>query len=220
MAHVINVAPSIHDFIAARLAGPEPKVVLEVGAHRGEDTVKLAAIPGATVHAFEPDPDNAESLAAGVAPLPNVTVCRAAVAACDGEIYFHRSEWRGEQPWTCSGSIHAPTGHLSAYPDVEFGETIAVPAVTLDEYVKRCGIGRIDLIWADTQGAERDLIMGGRAALARTRWLYTEYCDPPLYAGQPTLAEILALLPGWRLLADWPSGEAFADALLENGALA
>lgn len=200
----------IHEWIKSRFVGAEPKTFFEIGAHVGTDTAQLAAVPGATVHAFEPDPRNA------VPALPNVVFNRAAVGDRDGAAPFYPSRARGDREWTCSGSLFAPTGHLTAYPDVTFGAVIEVPVVTLDAYVRERGIGRIDFIWADTQGAEAALVRGGRAALARTRYLYTEYCDPPLYAGQPTRAELLALLRGWRVLHDWPSGEAYADMLLEN----
>jgi len=203
----------IYSFLKSRFSGPEAKVWLELGAHIGLDTAKLAAFPGVQLHTFEPDPSNV------VPERYNVTFNRAAVASKDGELPFHRSEWRGDVPWTCSGSIHKPTGHLTAYPDVEFGETIMVPTVALDTYCREHGIERIDFIWADIQGAERDMILGARETLKHTRYLYTEYCDTPLYDGQPTLGEIFILLPGWRMLANWPSGEAFADVLLENGAL-
>lgn len=202
----------IHEFLAARLAGAAPKLIIEVGAHVGQDTARLAAIPGATVHAFEPDPRNPPT------GLPNVIFNRAAVSRYDGRAQFYQSVERNGAPWTCSGSIRAPTGHLDAYPDVDFADqTITVDAVALDTYARRHGLGVVDLIWADVQGAEADLILGAAELLKRTRLLYTEHCEPPLYAGQPSLAEIVALLPGWRLVGDWPSGEpGVADALLEN----
>ena len=205
----------IYAWLQAHLAGPDPKVIIELGAHRGEDTARLAALPGAVVHAFEPDPRNTPPA------LPNVIFTRAAVSQYDGKAQFYQSESCGDREWTCSGSIHEPTGHLDAYPDVWFTEhTIMVPTVALDTYARQRGLRRVDLIWADVQGAERDLIAGGRETLKHTRYLYTEYCDPPLYEGQPSLREIMLLLPGWQLLHDWPSGEAYADALLENPACA
>jgi FkbM family methyltransferase len=204
---------NVYTFLKSRFSGPGAKVFFELGTHIGSDTVRLASFPGVHLHAFEPDPVNI------IPALSNVTFNRAAIAAQDGETSFHRSEWRGDMSWTCSGSIHRPTGHMSAYPDVEFGEDITVPTVALDTYVREHKIEHIDFIWADIQGAERDMILGAEEALKHTRYLYTEYCNPPLYEGQPTLAEIVALLPGWKVLADWPSGEAFADVLLANEAL-
>ena len=86
--------------------------------------------------------------------------------------------------------------------------------VALDTYRARAGLDLVDFVWADIQGAEADMIRGGRATLARTRYLFTEYADEELYEGQATLSEILALLPGWRLVELWEE-----DVLLENGAL-
>ena len=53
-----------------------------------------------------------------------------------------------------------------------------------------------------------------RRTLQRTRYLYTEYSGDELYEGQATLAEILALLPDFRVLELWPE-----DVLLENRSL-
>ena len=70
--------------------------------------------------------------------------------------------------------------------------------MTLDSYAKN--LGRIDFIWADVQGAERKMIQGGLQTLSRTEWLYTEYSDVELYEGQPSLSEILVMLPDWRVV--------------------
>ena len=78
----------------------------------------------------------------------------------------------------------------------------------------------VDLLWADVQGAEVDLIEGGRETLARTSYLYTEYSNAELYAGQINLEEILARLPGWRVVQNFPTTEDYADVLLENTRLA
>jgi hypothetical protein len=90
------------------------------------------------------------------------------------------------------------------YP-VTFGGEVEVDAVRLDSLHRRLGLDVVDFVWADIQGAERELILGGRHALVRTRYLYTEYSDHELYEGQPSLNEILALLPEFRLIELWPN---------------
>jgi hypothetical protein len=78
---------------------------------------------------------------------------------------------------------------------------VTVSVRSLDSFCEEFGIGTVDFIWADIQGAEGDLIAGGANALARTRYLMTEYCNEELYEGQPSLGVILQLLPGsWRIL--------------------
>ena len=49
------------------------------------------------------------------------------------------------------------------------------------------------------QGAEGDMIAGGQATLARTRYLYTEYSNEEIYEGEPTLETLLAMLPNFQL---------------------
>jgi hypothetical protein len=110
------------------------------------------------------------------------------------------------------------TAWMAEIPDVtlqhcpvRFGPLVEVELFTLDTIYQRHGLDIIDFIWADIQGGEGEMISGGRQALARTRYLYTEYSDDKLYERQATLREILALLPDFRVLELWPN-----NVLLEN----
>lgn len=173
------------------------KVVLEVGANVGQDTRWLAAIPGVTVHAFEPDPRNRPP-----GPVPgSVRWNQCAVAAHVGDVLLHQSGGgHTGQPWTESSSIRRPTGHIQKHPSITFGEPVTVPCTTLDRYTEEHGFDRISLVWADVQGAEALMISGGLVTLARTEWLYTEFSDVELYDGQPTLEAIRAMLPTFDLV--------------------
>lgn len=195
---------SIRDWVHRTFRGSAPKVMLELGAHNGEDTDWLARVPNATVHAFEPDPRNHPPA------RRNVVLHRAAIADRDGTGALVLSERGWGRPWTASSSIKRPKNHLARY-DVTFGETIEVELVALDTFSRRHASGAIDFIWADVQGAEGEMIRGGRETLARTRYLYTEYSDDELYEGQVALDDILRLLPDFRVLELWPS-----DVLLAN----
>jgi FkbM family methyltransferase len=200
--------PTIRDWVQRKFGDASPKLFLELGAHCGTDTTWLADLPGVTIHAFEPDPRNHQPA------RTNVTLHRAAIAEHDGRgpLILSREGWGRE--WTYSSSIKAPKNHLHRFP-VTFGAPVEVELVTLDSFCRERGLDVIDLIWADVQGAEGELIRGGRRALRRTRYLYTEYSDDELYEGQPTLAEILALLPDFRVVELWPE-----DVLLENRSVA
>jgi FkbM family methyltransferase len=198
----------IREWVERRFAGPGAKTFLELGAHRGSDTEWMARIPGITLHAFEPDPRNRQPA------RPNVILHRAAIAAADGRAPFVLSDSGWGREWTYSSSLKRPRRHLERYP-VTFGETIEVETIALDSFARRNGIDTVDFIWADIQGAEGEMIRGGRELLRRTRYLYTEYSDDEMYEGQSPLAEILSMLPDFRVLELWPE-----DVLLENRALA
>ena len=194
----------IREWVQKTFSHPGPKTFLELGAHQGTDTIWLAGLPGVTIHAFEPDPRNQPPSRC------NVNLYRAAVADHDGRGSLIPSQHGWGQEWTHSSSIKAPLNHLLRYP-VTFGEAIVVDLITLDSFCEKQGIEAIDFIWADIQGAEGEMIRGGRQTLARTRYLYTEYSDDELYENQATLSEILDMLPDFRVLELWPE-----DVLLEN----
>jgi len=205
---------NIRDWLLERFVDGRPKVFIEIGANDGSDTQWMSDIPGVTVHAFEPDPR--------LSPVtkPNVFWRQVAIGNQTGMTTFHPSAvwddppWTesGSIPWTESGSIYEPTGHLQRYPGVKFGEPFHVSITTLDIYCHDAGIEKIDFIWADLQGAEGDMILGGQEVLPNTRFLYTEYSNNPLYQEQVDLHTLIGMLPGsWRIVELWPD-----DVLLEN----
>lgn len=194
----------IKAWVRATFSERGPKTFLELGAHQGVDTCWLADVPDVTVHAFEPDPRNEPP------PRPNVILHRAAIAERDGRAPLVMSLRGFNREWTYSSSLKRPKNHLRRYP-VTFGPTVEVETVSLDTFCRQHGIGPIDLIFADIQGAEGEMIRGGQETLSRTRYLYTEYSNDELYENQITLSEILKLLPDFRVLELWPD-----DVLLEN----
>ena len=201
----------VYEWLEKTFLQDRPTTIIELGAHTGEDTQELAEIRGSEVHAFEPDPRLGRPK-----KLPqSVAWHRCACGATEGWRTFYPSATRGGQPWTCSGSLRKPTGHFEAYPDVIFGLPVEVPVTTLDVYCRGRQIEAVDLLWMDVQGAEDEVLKGAQDVLTRTRYLYTEYSDTPLYEGQPALADLRPLLPGWRELYRWPSNAEF-NVLLEN----
>ena len=177
-----------------------PRTLIELGAHKGEDTAWMAAIPGCTVHAVEADPRNVPP--ADLLARSNVCWASAAIADRDGEADFWGSERANDRPYPCteSSSLRRPKEHLAIWPDVTFAaKPVRVPTVSLDSFAR--DLGPVDLIWADVQGAEDLMVRGGRETLARTRWLVVETSDREVYEGQLKTREFLELLGGdWRLV--------------------
>ena len=159
------------------------------------------------IFAVEPDPRNRQPERA------NLFIGQAAISDVNGEGLLTLSKEGWGREWTFSSSIKEPLNHLQRYP-VTFGESVPVQMITLDSFCEQHDIGVIDFILADIQGAEGEMIRGGQAALARTRYLFTEYSDDQLYRDQPSLSQILAMLPNFRVVELWPD-----DVLLENQAL-
>ncbi len=186
------------------------KTFIEVGANDGSDTKWMSDIPNVTVHAFEPDPRLPALIKRNV-----FWNHRAAVGNQIGVTNFYPSLISNDIEWTQSGSIHRPTGHLERYPKVKFGEPFEILITTLDNYCHTLGIKEVDFIWVDAQGAEGDVIQGGQEILTRTRFLYTEYSDIPMYESQVSLSTLVEMLPGsWEIIKQWPR-----DVLLRNTCL-
>ncbi|MDQ1639052.1 MAG: hypothetical protein QOF62_2391 [Pyrinomonadaceae bacterium] len=195
---------SIRQWVENKFRYPGAKTFLELGAHRGIDTGWMADIPGVSLHALEPDPRNQQPA------RNNVTVECAAISDYDGRGLLTLSEQGWGQEWTFSSSLKQPLNHLSRFP-VSFGRAVEVETITLDSFCRQHELRMIDFILADIQGAEGEMIRGGREALSRTRYLFTEYSDDELYENQASLGEILGMLPDFRVIELWPD-----DVLLEN----
>ncbi|HUI96851.1 MAG TPA: FkbM family methyltransferase [Xanthobacteraceae bacterium] len=189
--------------------------IVEVGAHDGSSTESFRLMfPRARIIAFEPEPRAIGKFKARPG-LQNVTLIESAVGDRNGEAVFHRSSGRAPghegDDWDASGSLHEPGTLKTTHQWLTFERQITVPIVRLDDEMARQGVGTIDLIWADVQGAEGDLIRGGRETLKRTRYFYTECTDLGDYVGQVGLHDMCALLPDFEIV------EVFAyDVLFRN----
>lgn len=196
---VVSVPHAISPHEIRMLVNKDDPVILELGCNDGTDTKRiLDEFPEATVHCFEPDPRPVERFQISDA---RCTLHRVAIAAQDGTLKFYMSG--GTPPnrrmldWDLSSSIRRPTRHLKAHPWCTFDRTCQVSARSLDSWFnEHTELTQIDFIWADLQGAEGDLIAGGRTTLCNhTRYLYTEFYDTPMYEGQLTRQQILEQLP-------------------------
>ncbi len=186
------------------LVGEAP-AMLEIGSHEGTDTAKfLAAMPGARLYCFEPDPRPRDRFERTIGDDARVTLYDTAVADMDGYKPFYASTGKAGHmdDWDFSGSLRPPTRHLKQSPDIRFKPPQNVRCVRLDTWHRlNPTIGRIDFQWVDCQGAQRDIITGGKLTLAVTRYVYIEAHHKPLYEGEPTQAELVDLLPGFEPLA-------------------
>jgi 2-O-methyltransferase len=203
------------------LVGKEDPVILDIGCNDGSQTLWfLGLFKKARVFGFEPDPRARAKYLAQVND-ERAVLFDLAIADADGSRDFYVSS--GVPPnaeelpggvgaeWDLSGSIRKPKKHLDVHPWCKFDRKITVNTRTLDSWARQEGIGVIDFIWADVQGAEVDLIAGGREALRNTRYFYTEYSDAELYEGQVGLNQLLKLLPDFHVVHRYEG-----DLLLKN----
>lgn len=195
------------------ILGKDDPVILECGANRGRTTKNiLECFPQGKVFCFEPDP---RSIAEFKIKHQHSTckLIEAAVSDIDGVVAFNQSyRFREGNHIHCdSSTIKDTSNHRKLYGWLKYKNPILVKSVRLDTWRKENGIGNIDFIWADVEGAEEELIKGARETLAHTRYFYTEFSNIEAYNDEITLSEILRLLPDFVIVECWKY-----DVLLRN----
>lgn len=134
---------------------PGPATVFDVGANVG-DWTRLAATgwPDAVIHSFEPVPTTFDALATTAAPLTDrVRLNRFGLGAVaeSREIYLH-------------DDIHTRSSLVS-----ESGSPTVIELRVGDEYVRECGVDRIDFLKIDTEGWDHNVLLGFGRTLAEGR---------------------------------------------------
>ncbi len=137
-------------------------VMMDAGAHRGYFTLLASFLLGkdGRVISFEPSPRERQwlrmhRLANG---RDNVKIEKTALGAKMETAEFFIS--LGKQ--TGCNSLRYPKGVLYSMP-------IRVEVVTLDRYFQDSRMGRLDFIKMDVEGAEKDVLIGGRGCLTKAR---------------------------------------------------
>ena len=206
----------IYERIKQIMAGRDDITVFEFGACDGSDILAITDVMAGKRYkyfAFEASATRIPQMMrhGHVSTVPNLTVINKAIGAIDGRATFYQSD----EYYYGSSSLRKPTEVMMAdFPKMSFGET-EVEVVRLDTFCLENNVDRIDFIWSDIQGAEADMIAGGREMFAKTDYLYTEYNNGPAYEGCLDLAGILDMLPGWTVVEDYGG-----DALLKNEGVA
>ena len=197
--------------------------ILEIGAHKGEDTLKfLQEFPNIRIYSFEPDPRCIRDFKKAV--IDNrCTLVEAAVSDNDGQTTLHMStgwpvkvsellrilggkrfwtfvissyrRWRGiEKEWTGASSIKESVPYSKRWPWLTFDKSVKVKTLRLDTWTKDNNINSVDFTWVDVQGAEKDLIKGAAQTLKNTRYFYTEYGATSCYPDAMTKEKTIELL--------------------------
>jgi FkbM family methyltransferase len=205
----------------AQLVGPGA-VCLDVGAEYGLYTWTLAGLVGPTgrVHAVEPQPGPAGFVEATRRALraDHVVVHRTALGAAvgDGVLALPR---RRHLP--VHGRAFLTTGASGLGSNVEFArhDDVPTPVTTLDDLAADVGLGRLDLVKADIEGAEARLLDGARSALATWRpYLLLELEDRHLVRFGTAVVEVVADLAAHGYAArTWDAARGWVPRRADDG---
>jgi FkbM family methyltransferase len=133
----------------------EGDVVVDIGANIGEFTLG-AADRGAIVHAIEGDPLVFRCLDFNTRGQARVQAHECVIWKEDTKLTFY------SEPTDADSSVFKPTTDVAA-------KAIQVNALSLDSLAGRAGLTEVAFLKCDAEGAEPEVIEGGRSLLSRTR---------------------------------------------------
>jgi FkbM family methyltransferase len=172
-------------------------IVLDVGANVGYFTLLFARLVGKSgrVIAFEPGLYAAELLEQNVSinGFDQVTIVRKALGDRPGTVHF----LEGPEGFDGYSSLAPSIGHPAAR-GVTFADR-TVPQITLDEFLLRTKISKVDFVKVDVEGAELFVFRGMRRLLTDnppSRLLFevgTELCSMFGYSAKDIINEVQSL---------------------------
>lgn len=172
-------------------------VILDAGANVGQTLEKYAlAFPTARIHSFEPFPDSFERLRETAVARPPAMAYQMALGEEAGEADFHVNQ----AYHTRNSLLVRPKSGRRYYRDgSELPDTVRVNVVTLDEFCARAAIERINLLKLDVQGAELQVLRGGRRLLEKQAidLIFTEIMFVPHYEDGPLFNDIHSALSNY-----------------------
>ena len=144
-----------YEYEAVRLEAND--VVIDAGANVGLFS-GVAAAKGCRVFAFEPTPVTLGFLQKNLSFYNNVTICPYALCDTEGTVSFNvNTNFEADKSLGSNSMLRRNPAF----------DVIDVESISLDTFVERSGIDRIDFIKADIEGAERLMLRGAQKTLAR-----------------------------------------------------
>lgn len=156
---------------------PDNPVIIDCGAHIGNDSIELNRICNATVHAFEPVHEIFDRLQKNTARYKNIHCYRIALSDRSGRQHFFVSRGGSD----ASSSLLEPKEHLIDHPDTSFDLKIEVDTLTLDDWAAQHNIAKVDMLWLDMQGFEMNMLKESAVILPTVKVIHTEVSTKETY---------------------------------------
>ena len=192
----IDVAPdpglTRHLVTATAVFRDDPVVIVDLGSRGGFNAEWKAFSSGVRIYGFEPD--KAECARLNAAAKPGVTYLPWAIGARSGEATLYETRLNAS-----TGLYATNMDYFGRLLNRENGVVVAEHRIvvrTLADALAEIGIGQVDFIKLDVEGAELDILRGSAAYLeaAAPLGLLSEIRFQPEINGSPVFAELDAFL--------------------------
>lgn len=203
--------PEVYNYVKNILDKDSP-IVFEIGTNDGTDTKEILKYCKGDFRyfAFEPDPRTSEVVKGMGLPI---TFVEAAVSSTIGKAKFYQfsdKENDGDLGAMGPSSLFEPLPYDHWLPHLKHG-VIEVDTISLDSFCESSRVYHIDFLWIDAQGAEYDILEGGKEILKNTGWIFMEAMKNAQYKNQKTREYLVEKLSGFEIVRDWEN-----DLLLRN----
>ncbi len=169
--------------------------VLDLGSRDLEQSIEFTrAFPTARVYAFECNSKSAEICRSKLPNFPNVSFYEMCVFDYDGMINFHPintektiTTWKDGNPGASSVFVaNGSYDHIEKYVQ----DKASVKCTRLDTWSVENSVSKIDIVWADLQGAELQAFVGMGKLLDTVKVIHTELEINPMYTGQSLFKDV------------------------------
>lgn len=174
-----------------KIIGKNAKVILEIGGHYGEDTLRFYKyFPESKIYSFEPDPRNIQIFKKCCSNIDSIQLIEKAVSNKHNEtITFYMAytnmtdelqdkyKFIDKEEYINLKLNNSGSSSIkkSTRIDLINSEKINVNTIRLDLWAIDNNIDIIDFIWIDVQGAEKEVIEGTLNILNNVKYIQLEY---------------------------------------------
>lgn len=169
--------------------------IVDVGANIGQSAVSLHRLfPHSTIHCLEPVPATFRQLKKNIRLVPNTKCYCLALGRKSGSVKIHLNKASE------SNSLLPNKANFRDYTDgwdgLEPRGGCTVKISTLDAWLKKYAIKRVDFLKIDTQGSDIQVLYGARQALndRLIRFISVEAMFVPIYMRQGSFCKVMELL--------------------------
>lgn len=216
-----------------KLVDNDNPVIVEIGAHYGEDTLRfLETFPNAQIFSFEPDKRNIE-IFKKLVNQPNIELIEKAVSNENGQAQFYPSyvssvindvpskyDFISKDEYISLGLNGSGASSLKKGFKNCINEEYFVNTIRFDDWYSDNDLEIIDFVWIDVQGAEKAVIDGMGNVIKKIRLIWMEYGETE-YDGAMGRDETISVLEekDFYILDDYSDLSPKGDLVFKNMAI-
>lgn len=188
--------------IWAKQVGSGNEPVFDVGANEGSFALEVAQLlPNCVIHCFEPMPSTFQRLIRRLGNDYRYSINNVAVSAAFGTLDLY--DYAGETGTTHASSVPEA---IATYFDRPL-QSITVPTITIDDYLRQNGTDLVRLLKIDVEGHEEEVLRGASESLKRSaiEVIQFEVNAHNAFKGF-TLYKIQSVLSGYDIYKILPDG--------------